>query len=85
MQKKLGVKKIFIVAQVLRKLFVGESLVCEREPSNAEDWYAVSVKQEGDIVGHLPRNISRICFLFLRHRGTIECPVTGARKYSHDL
>lgn len=64
---------------------VGESLVCEREPSNAEDRYAVSVKKGESIVGHLPRNISRICSLFLRRGGTIECTVTGGRRYSHDL
>ena len=34
---------------------VGEVLACEREPRNAEDKYAVAVKKDGTIVGHLPR------------------------------
>jgi len=34
---------------------VGELLVCERDPENASDRYAVAVKNEGSIIGHLPR------------------------------
>ena len=45
---------------------VGEVLACEREPRNAEDKYAVAVKKDGTIVGHLPRKVSRVCSLFLR-------------------
>ena len=40
---------------------VGEALVCEREPS---DRYAVAVKNEGTIIEHLPRKLSRVCSLF---------------------
>ena len=40
---------------------IGEVLVCEREPRNAEDRYAVAVKKDETIVGHLPRNLSRVC------------------------
>ena len=32
---------------------VGEPLICEREPENASDCYAVAVKKEGTIIGHL--------------------------------
>ena len=49
---------------------VGESLVCERDPENASDRYAVAVKNEGTIIGHLPRKVSRVCSLFLRARAT---------------
>ena len=45
---------------------VGESLVCERDPENASDRYAVAVKKEGTIIGHLPRKVSRVRSLFLR-------------------
>ena len=31
-----------------------EALTCEREPDNASDRYAIAVKMEGTIVGHLP-------------------------------
>ena len=64
---------------------VGEALVCEREPENASDRYAVAVEKEGSIIGHLPRKVSRVCSLFLRRGGTIQCTVTGRRKYSADL
>ena len=32
---------------------VGEALVCEREPKNSSDRYAVTVKNEGTITEHL--------------------------------
>ena len=64
---------------------VSEELLCEREPRNSHDHYAVAVKRVGIIVGHLPRSLSRICSLFLRRGGSILCTVTGGRKYSSDL
>ena len=36
-------------------------------------------------VGHLPRKISCVCSLFLRHGGTITCEITGNRRHSYDL
>ena len=61
---------------------VGENLVCERQPNNERGRYAVSVKQDGTIIGHLPRKFSRVCSLFLRRGGSIECTVRGSRRYS---
>ena len=63
----------------------GEVLVCEREPRNARDRYAVAVKKDGCVIGHLPRKVSRVCSLFLRRGGSIHCMVTGRRRYSVDL
>ena len=60
----------------------GEELACEREVHNTQDRYAVAVKMEGTVVGHLPRKISRLCSLFLRRGGAILCTVTGGRRYS---
>ena len=57
---------------------VGEVLQCEREPSNASDRYAVAVKDR-TVIGHLPRKVSRVCLLFMRREGTIQCTVTGVR------
>ena len=37
------------------------------------------------VVGHVPCFISPICSVFLRRGGTINCRVTGTRKYSSDL
>ena len=42
----------------------GEVLVCEREPKNSSDRYAVAVKNEGTIIEHLPRKLSWVCSLF---------------------
>ena len=57
---------------------VGEELVCAREPHNSHDRYAVAVKREGVLIGHLPRklHVSRLCSLFLRRGGAIFCVVT---------
>lgn len=64
---------------------VGEVVQCKREPRNAADRYSVAVTKGGVVVGHLPRRISRLCSLFLRRGGTIDCVITGARRYSVDL
>ena len=42
--------------------------------------YAVTVCKAGDeIVGHLPRNISTMCSIFIRRGGIIYCTVLGRR------
>ena len=65
---------------------VGEVLMCEREPHNVQDRCAVAVKKAGTVIGHLPQKLSRVCSLFLRQGGgTIDCTVTGGRRYSVDL
>ena len=64
---------------------LGEDLQCERDPHNVVDRYSVAVKKGGVVVGHLPRKVSRLCSLFLRRGGTIDCMVTGARRHSTDL
>ena len=64
---------------------VGEVLPCEREPTNTVDCFAVAVKNGLDIVGHVPKKISSICSVFLHRGGTIDCHITGCRRYSADL
>jgi len=63
----------------------GEELMCEHEPSNGRDRYAVAVIKDDEIIGHLPRKILRICSLFLLRGGSIKCRVNGSRRYSADL
>ena len=63
----------------------GEMLDCGRDLHNDHDRYAVSVLKDGATVGHLPRKISKLCSLFLRRGGSIQCVVTGRRRYSADL
>ena len=41
------------VYKEIGKAVVGEALVCKREPENTSDRYAVTVKKEGTITGHL--------------------------------
>ena len=64
---------------------VGETLVCEREPTNDKDRYAVAVKKCGTIVGHMPKKLSRLGSLFLLRGGAIVCTVIGRKRYSSDL
>ncbi len=64
---------------------VGKTLMCEREPRNALDRYAVAVIKTETIIGHLPQKLSRVCSPFLRRGGTIDCTVTGTRRHSVDL
>lgn len=64
---------------------IGQVLPCQHERSNTHNPYAVAVVDRGVIVGHVPRSISSVCYLFLVRKGTISCEVTGSRQYSTDL
>ena len=52
------------------------------EEDNAKDAHAVAVTFEGQIVGHMPEEISTIAWFFLKHEGTITSRVTGSRRHS---
>ena len=48
---------------------IGKILSTEREPGNLVDKYAVCVKKENEIVGHLPlgkdmESLLKLCFIF---------------------
>ena len=46
----------------------------------------LAVCKVGDeIVGHLPRNISTMCSIFIRRGEIIYCTVSGRRQYSRDF
>ena len=47
--------------------------------------YAVAVMKSGQVLGHLPRKVNRVCSIFLRRGGSISCIVLGGRRYSADL
>ena len=64
---------------------VDEHFVCEREPLNSSDRYAIEVLTEGRISGVAGGQLSRILSLFLLENGTIDCVVIGGRRYSSDL
>ena len=64
---------------------LGEQIGCIREPLNVMDRYAVALKKDGAVIGHLPQKILQICSLFIRRGGTIKCIVKGTRRYSSDM
>lgn len=59
---------------------VGEVLLLQREPDNVRDNRAVAVLKEGQVVGHIPYNISAIVSHFLsRDYNKAFAEVTGDR------
>ena len=46
---------------------LGKILQCEQEIGNLEDSYAVSVMKADTIVGHVPREKSRVVWCFIEH------------------
>jgi hypothetical protein len=61
---------------------LAETFHCQQDTNNKHDRYAVSVFVSADAletVGHLPREISKVCFYFLQHDGSIHGEVTGRR------
>ena len=73
--------KGYHVYKTLWNPLIGEFLSCEREPDNAMDKYAVCVKKENKIVGHLPLEKSgkfaKMIFYFLRVDGLSSCKIAG--------
>ena len=64
---------------------IGEELPAQAEDRNDHDEHAVAVTKGDCIVGHVPRTISRVSWLFLRRGGHIICRVTGQRKHGDGL
>ena len=48
---------------------IGQVLQVGAEDSNAYDRYAVATCLRDTVVGHMPRELSRIAWHFLQHRG----------------
>ena len=61
---------------------IREDLLCERQPFNVVDRYAVAVLKDDTIVGHIPKKVSRICSLFIARGGAIACTPIRGRRYS---
>lgn len=64
---------------------IGERLMVCIERGNAHDRHAVSVQRESTVVGHVPREVSKIFKGFLMHEGEIECEITGSRRRGNGL
>ena len=59
---------------------VGETLICEMEPDNTKDQYAVKITRSGRVVGHVQRVLSKIFTFVLAAGGKVEATVTGPHK-----
>lgn len=60
---------------------LGEELVLATENGNLFDRHAVAVIKDGEVVGHMPHELARLSWFFLkRDGGTIKAVVTGKRK-----
>ena len=64
---------------------VGQQLPVLREPGNPHDNRAVAVFLDGSVIGHVPRELSKMFWFFLKHDGKITCEVTGRRKRGKGL
>ena len=59
---------------------LGEKLSTATEPEKHHDKYAVKVLKEKEVVGHVPREISKCCTSALLCEGTINWEITGKRQ-----
>ena len=53
------------------------------EPTNEKDWLAVSVQKDGQIVGHMPRNLAPLVYYFLSrdvNKGVAEVTVMSLNR-----
>ena len=62
---------------------MGEELNVQIEDSNIFDEFAVAVFKDGIVVGHIPRELARTCWYFLKKRHSrMSCKITGHRRLS---
>ena len=66
--------------------YLGEFFMCKSEGKNANGLYTVAIKKGSEIIGHMPREISAACNLFLEFGGLLCCVITDTHhRYSADL
>ena len=46
---------------------IGELLQTVAEAGNGHDRFAVAVEKDDDVVGHVPREISKVAWFFIQH------------------
>lgn len=61
----------------------GEELTTKRENDNLFDKYAISVLKDNIVVGHVPKEISKLVAFFIKHGGVLKCIVTEGGVYRH--
>ena len=64
---------------------VGQELQVAVEENNTHDSRAVAVRKGRTVVGHLPREVARSVFFFIKRGGTCKCEITGRRKKGNGL
>ena len=65
---------------------LGEVLLVSQEAGNTHDRHAVALlKADRTVVGHVPREFSRVFWHFLNRGGKMSCEVTGRRKHGKGL
>jgi len=63
--------------------YIREELPVQREVNNIHDDFAVAVLKNSNTVGHVPWEISRVCWYFLHKSGSkMTCIVNGDRRQS---
>ena len=63
--------------------YIGEELPVQCEVNNIHDDFAVAVLKNSNTVGHVPREISRVCWYFLHKSGSeMTCIVNVDRRRS---
>ena len=87
-----AIRGFHVYKNILWSPFMHEQLRTRQEPGNPEDQYAVAVVKDSDssssttgrtmVVGHVPKEIFRICWFFLQHDGEIQCEVIGSNRRS---
>ena len=61
------------------KVSIGEVMFCEVENDNEFDEYAVALKKEDELAGHVPIELSKVFTEFLQNYGEIEAECIGVR------
>ena len=77
------------VYQVVWEPQYGDVFVSLHKTGNRHDhdWHAMAIYRSevpGIVVGHLPKEILKMCCYFVRHDGKISGKVIGGRKYSEE-
>ena len=62
-----------------------EVLPVRVKEGNEEDRHAVAVLKRSIVLGYVPCNFSRAFYLLLTNGGSIECRITGHRKFGVGL
>ena len=62
-----------------------DELSLKLEPLNEEDPHAVAVIRQSDVVGHIPREISRHVFWFIKVGGTTQMKLHSTKLYQSPI